>query len=235
MKTLAILSVAITCLMVVLLVLQVIRFFKDNGNMTVSAEENDTSQPPENNEKTSIMGKSKPVVRQSLPIAANSCQDNDKTQKDRQKSSTFADEKINENGIVSGIPDNEMEEFQVDVPEDMPDTVDCFDEEIPDEIPQGIMEKELHSFNQLVLKGRVNKKEEEQLIDTVSKIDNTAYFDQLVESFDKNNQKLLEEIRVKVRLKELSMMLSSGEKKTYPIIESDWEVEISDEELETFL
>ena len=236
MKTLVILSIAITCLMILLLILQVIRFLKENGKPAASEREKTTTSPVEKSKISSVMGKSKPVVRQSLPIAANSCQDNSKVQQDKKKSSTFADKKIDEIGVVSGIPDNEMEEIQVDISQDMPDAVDCFDEEIPDDIPQGIMQKELDSFNQLVLKGKVNKREEEQLFNSVSKIDNTIYFEQLVESFDKNNQQLLEEIRTKVRLKELSMMPHTGEKEiNHSTIDPEAEAEMSDEELETFL
>lgn len=158
----------------------------------------------------SVIGETKVTVRKSLSVPANRCPTDGKQEQPTKKPITFAPESpISESGIAN-VPDDELDEIDVEEPDEVPDIVKCFDEE-PEPVADGsVMAKELDSLTRLMKEGRLsNNDDEKKLAATVSKIDGTKLFDAIIEKFQRTTQgKLLEEFRQKVREKELTLFPS---------------------------
>lgn len=158
----------------------------------------------------SVIGETKVTVRNSLSVPAKPCTTDDKQEQPTKKPITFVPESpISESGIAD-VPDDELDEIDVEEPDEVPDIVKCFDEEPEPAADGSVMAKELDSLTMLMKKGRLsNNDDEKKLTATVSKLDGTKLFDAIIEKFERTTQgKLLEGFRQKMREKELSLLPS---------------------------
>lgn len=231
MKTLLLIIAAAVLFFVIVIGLSLWEILKLKKRELQKTTENETdNKKPE----TSIMGESKSANRQFLSIPAKACKDDAKEQQGTKKPLTFADNKHESEDGISTVPDEELEEIKVDVDvsDEIPNILKCFDEEPETITDGGVMAKELVSLNRLLKKGRLSDDEKGQLSDTVSKIDGTRFFDSILEKFTHTTQgKLLEGFRQKIR--EHDMALS--ESKTDTTVPSDTAKEMNDEELEKYI
>lgn len=180
----------------------------------------------------SVMGESRTAHRQSLSIPAKTCKEDAKEDEGTKKPSTFAGGKDETGSGIVDIPDDELEEMDVDVLDEIPDFLNCFDEEPETLADRGVMTKELASLNRLLKKGRLADDEKEQLTGTVSKMEGTRLFDSIIEKFTRTTQgKLLEGLRQKVHEREMAL---SQPKNEAPVRIREGE-EMSDEELKKYI
>lgn len=189
-----------------------------------STKEKETPQP-------TIIGESRTTVGKSLSVTAKPCTTGETPKQPTEKPIIFAAANPISESDAGNVYDDEVNEIDIEIEEaeEVADIVKCFDEEPESIADTGVMAKELDALNRLMKKGMLsNKNEESELSATVSKLDGTRLFDDILEKFERTTQgRLLEDFRQKVREKELSL-LASNEAESSPENE---EKEMSTEEL----
>ncbi|HLR36806.1 MAG TPA: hypothetical protein VK084_02080, partial [Chitinophagaceae bacterium] len=135
-----------------------------------------------------IMGKTKPLKRQSMPKPVSEYQ----SEKDVEKADNFEVE-INEKEVDIQIPQEELE----DVFDEMPDLEEEEEEwnrqgqsEVEDGLAQGVTFEELSTVGMLLQKEKLVPSQKETAVAIVQKIDGTELFDLLESSMEGASKKI---------------------------------------------
>lgn len=149
----------------------------------------------------SILGKTKTNICQKTPPLDSSCQVGSDIEESTNKPLTFAKQK--------SFDAPEQVEYEVDLPEEenreMLPEIDCFEQDKTNEVPCGVLDKELAQLNHLIKKEKLSESETQTALTVVEKIDKTDFFNKVIQQFEKEkNETLLSGLREKIKERELA-------------------------------